>query len=398
MKNCSCGELVDEKYTQCSRCEALKHLGLNKHAVEEDIRSAYRMLSRVWHPDNFELDEKLKAPAAEKLANVNTAFEFLTLTSTERSLEQRPIYLSDSVAAAAPAQNPISDAQAASGGLATPPPTAIPSVPPASVQLPNAASSQEFQQTAHAPGILWQKFKIPLIVLAGIAALAAVLLIRTASSVHGPANEQAATGQISRIRKKPMNPLVGLLARVLNAVDPQPSTEDPESSELAPQTSTFNAQTSTPQAAPQTPAASPQTPNSQHSAMPQSAPRAILPFITVGTTKAEVLAEEGTAASASEDKLVYGASELYFKDDRVTGWRIDPARPIRVKLWPRAYVNPRLARYSIGSTKDEVLAVQGTPTAFTDDKFEYGKSEVTFVNDRVVSWREDPSSTPLWIH
>jgi hypothetical protein len=42
-----------------------------------------------------------------------------------------------------------------------------------------------------------------------------------------------------------------------------------------------------------------------------------------------------------------------------------------------------------------VLAVQGTPTAFTGDKYEYGGSEVYFRDSKVDSWKSDPASIPL---
>jgi outer membrane protein assembly factor BamE (lipoprotein component of BamABCDE complex) len=126
------------------------------------------------------------------------------------------------------------------------------------------------------------------------------------------------------------------------------------------------------------------------------APAKIQPYITVGSTKDEVLAQQGTPTASTDDKLVYGKSELYLKDGSVIGWRIDPTSPIRVKLWPSTAVDPSLASYSIGSTKDVVLTVQGTPTAFTSDRYEYGKSIVNFRNNKVVSWKEDPDSTPLW--
>jgi hypothetical protein len=46
----------------------------------------------------------------------------------------------------------------------------------------------------------------------------------------------------------------------------------------------------------------------------------------------------------------------------------------------------------LGSTKDQVLAVQGTPTLFSDNTFGYGGSEVYFQNDRVIGWKADPVS------
>jgi hypothetical protein len=66
-----------------------------------------------------------------------------------------------------------------------------------------------------------------------------------------------------------------------------------------------------------------------------------------------------------------------------------------VKLWPQASVDPDLEYFSYGSSKDTVLVVQGTPTAFTEDKFEYGGSVVYFKNGRVVSRKNDPASILL---
>jgi hypothetical protein len=109
-----------------------------------------------------------------------------------------------------------------------------------------------------------------------------------------------------------------------------------------------------------------------------------------------VLAQQGTPTAASEEKLVYGKSELYLKDGFVAGWRIDRASsPIRVKLWPQYTINPSPECFTIGSSKDIVLVVQGTPTAFTGDKYEYGGSEVYFRDNKVVSWKSDPASIVL---
>jgi hypothetical protein len=119
-------------------------------------------------------------------------------------------------------------------------------------------------------------------------------------------------------------------------------------------------------------------------------------YLTVGSTRDEVITQQGTPTASYEDKLVYGKSELYLKDNAVIGWRIDPvASPIRVKIWPQASVDPDLEFFTIGSSRDEVLVVQGTPTEFTYDQFEYGTSVVYFQNNRVIRWKNDPASIPL---
>jgi hypothetical protein len=126
---------------------------------------------------------------------------------------------------------------------------------------------------------------------------------------------------------------------------------------------------------------------SEASAAP-AGPLRLLPYVTVGLTRDEVIAAQGEPTSASEDKLMYGASELDMKDGKVVGWKLDGRSSIRVKLWPEGPVDTGLRAFGVGSTKDEVLVVQGTPTSFSADRFEYGSSVVYFRNNRVMGWRD----------
>jgi hypothetical protein len=54
-----------------------------------------------------------------------------------------------------------------------------------------------------------------------------------------------------------------------------------------------------------------------------------------------------------------------------------------------------MTTFAVGSSKSDVIAIQGTPTLFTDSQFGYGRSVVFFQNDKVVSWKEDPGSVRL---
>jgi hypothetical protein len=104
-------------------------------------------------------------------------------------------------------------------------------------------------------------------------------------------------------------------------------------------------------------------------------------------TRDEVEEAQGAPTSTSDGKLMYGASELDLKDGHVVGWKIDARSQLRVKIWPEGPVDTSLRFFTNGSTKDEVLVVQGTPTSFTQDRFEYGSSVVYFREGRVVVWR-----------
>ena len=44
--------------------------------------------------------------------------------------------------------------------------------------------------------------------------------------------------------------------------------------------------------------------------------------------------------------------------------------------------------FTVGSSKDEVLSVQGTPSQVSENEFSYAYSTVRFRNDRVDSWND----------
>lgn len=50
-------------------------LGLKPGASQKEIREAYLDLVKVWHPDRFPNDAKLRQKAQEKLKEINIAYE-----------------------------------------------------------------------------------------------------------------------------------------------------------------------------------------------------------------------------------------------------------------------------------------------------------------------------------
>jgi len=365
MNTCLCGNAILTGHMRCPNCAALYALDLEMGASEAEIRRAYRVLVKVWHPDRFQSDQTLKVAAEAKLKEINSAFEFLTSTADERG-PWRPSSHTVTKDASSPSQ-------------AQPPTDA-----PTPVVTPDPAPRPR----------LWPTIRFA---LKAVAALFALLLGRylwIAFDAPDPTS-----GDVARVYDKGKQTLLKSLdapkQRFVDAVERDLRRFDLRASTPA-QPATRQDSQSAPTAAQPLTQITPQKTTTSHSDRASTQPTQILPYITVGSTRDEVLAQQGTPSASSDDKLVYGKSELYLKSGSVIGWRIDPASPIRVKLWPSSAVDPTLASYTVGSSKDVVLTVQGTPTAFTDDKFEYGKSVVLFRKNKVVSWKEDPDSTPLW--
>lgn len=73
-----------------------------------------------------------------------------------------------------------------------------------------------------------------------------------------------------------------------------------------------------------------------------------------------------------------------------TGAHVRPNPVASLVVYPDE--DPQVAYFTVGSTKNDVVRIQGTPSSIAGDVFRYGDSEVTFQYGRVQSWREDPGS------
>jgi outer membrane protein assembly factor BamE (lipoprotein component of BamABCDE complex) len=107
-------------------------------------------------------------------------------------------------------------------------------------------------------------------------------------------------------------------------------------------------------------------------------------YFTLGSTEDDVLSTMGTPSSiqklAFTETWWYGSAYVEFNRNRKVQGYSNSTGNLRVVLAPK--INIRSASFTIGSTKNEVLAAQGTPTsvsklAFTETWW-YGSSYVEF--------------------
>jgi len=110
-------------------------------------------------------------------------------------------------------------------------------------------------------------------------------------------------------------------------------------------------------------------------------------YFTIGSMKNEVQEIQKTPSRIIEDTWFYDASQITFSKGRVIGYSNNSGN-LHVKLLPKTDATHIREKgyFTIGSTKDEVIALQGTPSVIIGNIWTYGLSKITFYNEKVVSY------------
>ena len=117
-------------------------------------------------------------------------------------------------------------------------------------------------------------------------------------------------------------------------------------------------------------------------------PRPDLRWIWPGSTLGEVYAIQGVPTSTQGETWHYGKSQIHFAQGKVISWSQHPDNPLRIAR--DQPIQTQEGIFEVGSTKDEVRAIQGTPVTETETVWDYGPSRVHFKNNRVTHWEESP--------
>ena len=361
MSTCLCGNPIDTIGTMCSRCGALQTLGLEMNASAAEIESTYLTLIKVWHPDRFQSDPKLRHAAEEKMKEINAAHDSLTANpATERP---RP---------AVREPEPLDEAEE-SPSAANTPTEAVDEEEPEEVRR----VMKRYRKRSSSKTLVKAAFAVAFVAVVWLLWFSLDFFLSANAKTAGPWDEFKA--EVSR------DIHANGLRLWANA------TENAQGSKRE------NALPPV-QPAPQS-AQTPATVEAPPVGRPKTAAKAAngaKPYVTSGLTPMEVLSILGNPTSSSGEKMFYKGSEIDFRNGHVAGWKIDEkTAPIRAKLWPDAAPVPGLRTFALGSSKSDVIALQGTPTLFSDNEFGYGGSVVFFQNDRVSGWKEDPASVRL---
>ncbi len=110
--------------------------------------------------------------------------------------------------------------------------------------------------------------------------------------------------------------------------------------------------------------------------------REIPPHVTIGSSEEDVLLVQGTPTKVEDNICFYGFAELVYKNGRVAEYDNYFGR-LKMRILPSTQSEPPKQFFTIGSTQDEVLDIQGTPTSIHGNRWSFNFAVVTFLDGKV---------------
>jgi len=326
MTVCACGRITNGKRPVCDRCSALLALGLTQNATQMEVKDAYRLLAKVWHPDRFQGDEDLRLKAEEKLKEINSAYQVLITTAAADTASEWSQQTSTSSQAEA-----TWAAQGSNGASGKTPPSGWDSTGAARQTRPTAESaagtdsrvSYPCSVTRHSDASLPRKRRASLAwtvtVVAVLVAGGIWLNVRFGhpSSVNSAAREAA-----KPLAESPHPQAKGSGAALAADIGQQASKHSQNSkNDLTRPAGKTRAGSATKDAT---------SPRSSLLIYPSDDPQ--VPYFTVGSTTNDVIRVQGAPSRRTENLFAYGLSEVHFKDGRVESWHVDPSSPLKARM------------------------------------------------------------------
>jgi hypothetical protein len=348
-------------------------LGLKPGASQKEIKAAYRDLAQVWHPDKYSHNPRLKEKAEAKLREIIDAYKRLKVnqyTYTPQSESTESTYQKEREHQPVEAEEDIDDSAFTS-------------------RHDDSERFSSFNYETNNRATLIPK------IVAGLAALFLVSVIAfviysaqqgrdktsetatnttltNSAQINNSNYDLAVNGNTSNIAKNYPRSNTKLDAELgLNTeyeVPDQATTSIPENPE------TLNI-TTMPASSPESIARNNDSPLT-YASPPQG-------YFTIGSGKEDVLAVQGTPDRIIGSSFSYGYSSISFQNNRVSGWS-NISKNLRVRM---ISTSSRSENYfTLGSTKDDVVKVQGTPDSIIGNSYGYGYSSISFQGNNVVGW------------
>ena len=360
------------------------------------VKRAYRELVKVWHPDRFAPGSHSQGIAQEKLKEINEAYEQLCKKrvpemasglggsggkAAETAESNRPHWQEDFEAAGgSEGDSPGRGANASRAGEAQPATAGEDSLSPwrfwgfvallcvgfLTLWFLSPSSPQPPSARREGPGIFHGSLAqfAPRFLGGGAPAAPA-----TTPGVAGDGREAAGGRSGPALGRIGVSPLQGANGAARSQGSPAPEEGGPAAPGLAQAGGIADG---------------PSADLSQAPSLGGIAGKGV--YFTIGSTRDEVVSVQGKPDAFTASALQYGSSIVVFKNDRVASW-MDGNPHLKARL-PLDRLGARVGYFTVGSRKDEVVAIQGQPDGSTPTSFRYGLSTVYFRNDRVEYWRD----------
>jgi curved DNA-binding protein CbpA len=289
MSVCACGRNTNDGQSNCDRCTALNAFGLTRAATRTEIKDAYRVLAKVWHPDRFQNDEQLRSKAEEKLKEINSAYQLLTTTVDEGAYGKPH----------GPTSRPAESRQAstdAPGWTSYERPTQKPFTPSSN---PTRRASKKWLAVAVAILVaagIWIYLRYGGITIPADNVHSADAEKQTAAKGAVPAEAIGQTSQQKQRRHQAVND----------------GSNPGQKAEAHTRTNTMASN------------------RASLVVYPDEDPLA--PYFTVGSTRNDVVRIQGTPSRVAGNVFAYGLSEVYFQNGRVESWHVDPSTPLKARM------------------------------------------------------------------
>jgi hypothetical protein len=280
MTVCACGRSTNEGQSICDRCTALVLFGLSRDATLPEIKDAYRVLAKVWHPDRFHSDERLRQQAEEKLKEINSAYHLLNTTPAEE-----PHRRTSQPAPSSEEPRRTKSERTAQSSAEWSPPRPITNSFAYAFRIKRRAA----------------RIRVAITVL--------ILVVGAAWLIQRYGRTLAYEFNI------PIN---------TSASATRPRTTAPESSPKR------NVGSSASNNGSAKPAHARTTTSASLLVYPADDPG--VPYFTVGSTKSDVVKVQGIPGKMANNVFQYGQSAVYFQDGRVESWHTDPNFPLKGRM------------------------------------------------------------------
>jgi len=130
----------------------------------------------------------------------------------------------------------------------------------------------------------------------------------------------------------------------------------------------------------------------------QFPPDPSMSYFTIGSPGSDVLRIQGNPSRIQGRSWAYGLSEVHFRNGMVWSYNNFDGN-LRVRLLPRlAGDGTAPSHFTVGSTEDDILRIQGTPTRVEQDRWFYGFAEIKFKDGRVTEFNNYFGNLKVRLH